>query len=218
MVLALATAVLAAPLNPWGSATAPGAALVNPYLYVYPEALNPILYGSAGLAEGVDLYFGYGQYIPQGAAGVGTLEVFPRFFVVPQVALVPHLYWSPGVDGVVAAPEVHVNVSAGRLSLVANAGWRPIFSADGFSAGSVPVLVAPEVRLGQLSVWIEVDPTLSLVGDPVALLVVPGFGITLDAAAQHAVSVGLQVPVLPAAAPASLGFWYCFTLPAPEKG
>jgi hypothetical protein len=210
----LIAAALAAPLNPWGSATAPGAALLNPYLYVYPEALNPIVYGSAGLSEHADLYFGYGQYIPSVGPSVGTLELMPRFFVVPQLALSPHLYWTPGVDGVTTALEAHTNLSAGPFSFVANVNWKPVIASGGFSAGSVVVLAAPELKLAErFSAYVEVDPTLSLVGDPLTMQVVPGFGMTLDPEARHGISVGLQVPVIPAVGPASLGLWYCFTFP-----
>lgn len=215
----LVTTALASPLNPWGSATAPGAALVNPYVYVYPEAVSPIVYGSAGLSERVDIYFGYGATIPTSGPALGTLELFPRFFVVPQLALAPHVYWTPGLDGVVTAPEVHVNLSGDRFALVANAGWRPIITSKGFSAGTVAFLVAPELRLSdRFSAYVEIDPTFSLVGDPAALQVVPGFGMTLDPGARHGISVGLQIPVLPALAPASLGLWYCFTFPVEEQG
>ena len=221
MVLFFASAALASPLNPWGSATPEGAAVLNPYVYVYPDAVNPIVYGSVGLNDRIDLFFGYGQYIPTGAAfnasSVGTLEVFPRFFVAPQLALAPHVYWTPGVDGVIAAPEAHLNLAAGPFSFIANAGWRPVISSTGFSAGTVPVSLAPELKLGSwLSAYVEVDPTFSLVDDPVSLLVVPGFGVTLDPKARHTASVGLQIPVLPNDAPASLGFWYAYTHPAPK--
>ncbi|MDP2313063.1 MAG: hypothetical protein Q8P41_09180 [Pseudomonadota bacterium] len=217
MFALLASLALAAPLNPWGSATAPGAALVNPFVYIYPEAVNPILYGSAGLTKGVDIYFGYGQLIPTSGPGAASLEAFPRFFVTDSVALVPHLYWTPGVDGVVIAPEVHVNVSAGRFALVANVGWRPVISTSGFSAGTVPLIVAPEVKLTErFSGYVEVDPTFSLVGDPVGMLIVPGFGMTLDPDARHGLSAGIQIPVLPATGAASFGLWYCFTFPVEE--
>lgn len=49
-----------------------------------------------------------------------------------------------------------------------------------------------------------------------SLLVVPGFGVTLDPEARHTASIGLQIPVLPTDAPASLGIWYAYTLPAPK--
>lgn len=38
MLLSLLSLAVASPLNPWGSATPRGAALVNPYLYVYADA------------------------------------------------------------------------------------------------------------------------------------------------------------------------------------
>ncbi len=214
LLLATATAALASPLNPWGSATAPGTALVNPYLYVYPDAVNPILYGSVGVSKRVDVYFGFGESLPSGGGGTGSLEFFPRFFLDPSVALAAHVYWTPGVDGVVVAPEVHVNHTWDRFAITANAGWKPILGAPAFSAGSLAVLAAPELRLNErFSVYVEADPTFSLVGDPVAMLVVPGFGATLDPGSHHGLSVGLQIPVLPSVGPASFGAWYCFTFP-----
>jgi hypothetical protein len=72
MLLLLATTAFAAPLNPWGSATAPGTALINPYVYVYPEATNPILYGTAGLSDRVDVFFGFGELLLVGGAGPGV--------------------------------------------------------------------------------------------------------------------------------------------------
>lgn len=219
MLLSIVTCALAAPLNPWGSATPEGAALVNPYLYVYADAVNPLVYGSAGLTDHIDVYFGYGEYRPQTGPGVGTLELFPRYFVVPQLALAPHVYWTPGADGVVTAPEVHLNLTAGRVSFVGNVGWRPTIRADGFDLGSVVTLLAPEIRLAdRFSAYLEIDPTVSLGGGPIALTVVPGFGMTLDAQARHTLSVGLQIPVLPTVGPASVGFWYAFLVPAAPAG
>lgn len=212
-MLMLITAALASPLNPWGSATPAGAALVNPYVYVYPDAVNPILYGSVGVSENVDLYAGFGELLPTAGSGVGSLEVFPRFFLVPQLALAPHVYWTPGVDGVVVAPEAHVNFSAGVFSFVGNAGWRPVLHTSGVDLGTVPVILAPEVKLGdRLSAYLEVDPTISLDGKPLALLLVPGFGFTVDD--RQSLSVGLQVPVLPSVGTASFGAWYTLLVPA----
>lgn len=219
MLLLLASLVLAAPLNPWGSATAPGAALINPYVYVYGDSVNPIVYGSAGLSKRVDVYFGAGELLPAGGGGVGSLEFFPRLFLDPSLALAAHVYWTPGVDGVTLAPEVHANHTWDAFAITANAGWRPVLSSSGFSAGSVPVIVAPELRLNQrFSFYVEADPTFSLVGDPVAMLVVPGFGATLDPEGHHGFSAGLQIPVLPAVGPASFGAWYCFSFPVNAEG
>jgi hypothetical protein len=221
MLALLAATALAAPLNPWGSATAPGTALVNPYLYVYPDAMNPLVYGAAGLSERVDVYVGVGEYLPVNgaAAGAGALEFFPRFFLDPSVAVAAHVYWTPGVDGAVVAPEVHLNHTWERFAITANAGWRPVLSTAGFSAGTVPLIVAPEVRLtDRFSVYVEADPTFSLTGAPVGIIVVPGVGASLDDPGHHGVSAGLQIPVLPSTGPASLGVWYCFTFAAPEEG
>ncbi len=214
MILLLLSAAFASPLNPWGSATAPGASVVNPYLYVYPEAINPIVYGSVGLSKSVDLYVGYGQLIPKTGAGEGSLEIFPRFFPVAALGLAPHLYWTPGSDSFILAPEVHANFASGRFSFLANLDWKPIVSSGEFTAGSVVLLAAPEVKLSdRLSVYVEVDPSLSLEDDPFALLVVPGFGLTLDPEGRHSLSAGLQVPVMPDIASSSLGLWYCFVIP-----
>ncbi len=219
MFLLLTTLAAAAPLNPWGSATPAGTALIDPYVYVYPQAVNPIVYGAAGLSDRVDVFIGVGQALPVGDAGpgLGSLELFPRVFLDPSLALAAHLYWSPGVDGVVVAPEVHANHAWDAFAVTANAGWRPVIASSGFSAGSVPVLVAPEVRFNsRFSFYVEVDPTFSLVGDPVAMLVVPGLGATLDPDGHHTLSAGLQVPVLPGVGVASFGAWYCFTFAVAE--
>ena len=215
MILLLLSAAFASPLNPWGSATAPGASVVNPYLYVYPDAINPIVYGSAGLSKRSDVYVGYGQLIPKAGAGEGSLEIFPRFFPVSALGLSPHLYWTPGSDSFILAPELHTSVSAGKFSFIANLNWKPIVSSGELSTGSVVLLAAPEVKLSdRLSVYLEVDPTVSLEDDPFALVVVPGFGLTLDSEGRHSLSAGLQIPVMPDVAPASLGLSYCFVIPA----
>ncbi|MEQ1506269.1 MAG: hypothetical protein ABMB14_28820 [Myxococcota bacterium] len=218
--LLLSAAALASPLNPWGSATGEDTALINPYLYVYPDGVNPILYGAVGLADAVDVYFGAGTFIAPGGPATSALELFPRFFVDPSVALSPHLYWTPGSDTVIVAPEVHVNHSWSRFAIVANAGWRPVLGGtDGFSAGTVPVIVAPELRLAErYSMYVELDPTFALDGGDVAMIVVPGFGAALDASGRHAVSVGLQIPVLPEVGPASLGAFYCVVFPSGGEG
>lgn len=219
MLLLITAAALAAPLNPWGSATAPGTALINPYLYVYPDSTNPIVYGAAGLSDRVDVFFGYGENLPTTGGGTGSLEFFPRFFLDPSVALAAHVYWTPGVDGVTLAPEVHVNHTWDKFAITANAGWRPVLGAPDFSAGTVPVIVAPELRINpRFSFYVEADPTFSLTGGEVGMLVVPGVGFTLDPAGHHSFSTGLQIPVLPSVGPASFGAWYCFTFPGKSEG
>jgi hypothetical protein len=50
------------------------------------------------------------------------------------------------------------------------------------------------------------------------MLVVPGFGITLDPAGHHGLSAGLQIPVLPTPGTASFGAWYCFAFPVNSEG
>lgn len=212
MFLLLAATASAAPLNPWGAATPPGEALVSPYVSLGPDAIDGNVFGAVGLAERLDLHVGLGSHLPREGTAYGMLEVLPRYFLVPQVALAPHVFWTPGADALVPAAEVHVDVATGRFSLVANVGWHPVVASSGASLGSLTLLAAPEVRLSErFSVYVEVDPTLSLVGDPLALTLVPGFGMGLDPGARHGVSVGLQIPTLPEVAPASLGFWYCFT-------
>ena len=215
MLLALLTVLgvaQAGALNPWGSATAPGVALVNPYVYVYSNAVNPIVYASAGLSDHVDVYAGFGATLPNEGAGVGSLEFFPRYFVNPSLALAAHVYWTPAADALVLAPEIHANHTWDRFAITANAGWRPVLGSNGFSTGTVPIIVAPELRLSsRFSLYVEVDPTISLGGDPVAMLLVPGVGVTLDSEGHHTLSTGLQVPVLPDVGAASFGVWYCFS-------
>ena len=214
LLVLLSTLAQASPLNPWGSATAPATALVNPYVYVYPDATNPIVYGATGLSDRVDVFFGAGEYLPNNGARVGSLEFFPRFFLDPSVAAVAHVYWTPGIDGVIIAPEVHVNRTWGAFAITANAGWRPLISTMAPGLGTVPLVVAPELRLNsRFSLYVEADPTFSLTGSSVSMLVVPGVGVALDPAGHHGFSAGLQVPVLPAVGPASFGLWYCFTFP-----
>jgi hypothetical protein len=214
ILFALLHSAVAAPLNPWGSATSKGSALVNPYVYVYPEAVNPIVYGSTGLGAKTDVYFGYGELLPNDGAGVGSLEFFPRYFVDPSVGFAAHVYWTPGVDGVTLAPEIHFNHTWTAFAITANAGWRPLLTSDGFSEGTVPVIVAPEVRFsGRFTSYVEIDPTFSLEGADPTLTLVPGFGVQLDPEAHHAMSVGFQIPVAPDVGPASVGAWYCFTFP-----
>lgn len=217
--LLVSAAAFASPLNPWGSATGQDTALFNPYFYVYPEGANPILYGEVGLSDSVDVYFGAGTFLAAGAPATGSLEFFPRFFVDPSLALSPHVYWTPGSDSVIIAPELHANHTWTRFAIVVNAGWRPVIGGDGFSAGTVPLIVAPELRLNdRYSMFLELDPTFSLDGGDAAMIVVPGFSAALESSGHHAISIGLQIPVLPDVGAASLGAFYCFVFPAKSEG
>lgn len=48
-------------------------ALVNPYLHVSPDAVNPIVYGAVGLSDHADLYFGYGATLPHEGDAASSL-------------------------------------------------------------------------------------------------------------------------------------------------
>ncbi|MEQ1566303.1 MAG: hypothetical protein ABMA64_11745 [Myxococcota bacterium] len=219
MLPLLGSTAVASPLNPWGSAIARDSAVFVPYLYVYPDGVSQTVYGGVGLTDRADVTFGAGAFVPFDGEAQSSLELFPRYFVTPAVGLSPHLYWTPGTDRVTLAPELHLNHARGWFAGVVNLGWRPTFGADGPTAGTVALIVAPELRItDRTSVFVEVDPTFSLEGDAAAMLVVPGFGTTLDPSGRHTVSIGLQVPVLPQGGPASVGAAYTLVIPPPSEG
>lgn len=217
----------AAPINPWGAATGPGESVIAPFLYLYPDAIETYTYASAGFAgrgsrARFDVWAGGGAAIPLRAAdgaGAASLELFPRVFVHPALGFAAHLYWQPGQDGIILAPELHLAPAWDRFAVTANVSWQPVISR--FEGGNTLVAqVAPEVWLNDaLSLFVEADPTFDLAWDGAGawpgpeLLVVPGFSLSLDPEAHHAVALGVQVPVWPPPdgdGAASLALTYAF--------
>lgn len=202
---------LASPLNPFTTATSSGTFLLNPYVYVYADgSVSPLVYVSTGLGSHADVYVGAGGgFGPDGFGGAG-IEVMPRYFFNPDIAVAAHVLYSVGSPEVTIAPEVHAMHSWGNMAFTANVGWRPTFGGEGFDKGSVVAIVAPEVFFSdRVSAYLEIDPTIPVADLAAAsLTLVPGIGLTLGAESNHFVSVGVQVPAFPEISAPSVGMWY----------
>jgi hypothetical protein len=196
MILWITTAV-AASISPFGAVTPAEEVAVGPYLFVYPDHLDASLFVSQGYGR-VDLFLGAtGTYRWPRSVSAGPLEVFPRFFVTDWLALVPHVIWVPGQAAVTAGVETHWNVTKGRFTFLANAGWRPIIDAHGLAAGTAYALVAPEVYLvkGRFSAFVELDPTVDLTTHEWTANVLPGLSWIPSAKHADNVALGVQIPV-----------------------
>lgn len=90
---------------------------------------------------------GSGQVLGPARGDPGTVEVFPRFFLVPPLALSPRVSGTPDADAVAVAPEVHANLAAGRFCFVGGVERQPTVEKSGFDVGSLAVLAAPEIAL-----------------------------------------------------------------------
>lgn len=210
MMLALIGSVLAAPLNLWGGAAAPGVVGVTPVVYASASDVSSSVLLATGIGSKADVTAGIGMVSTFGGpASVGALDTMARIFPADGVALGLHTTWTPGDTYAVVGPEVHVAKVYDRVGFTANAGWRANLGDTGsaLSAG-----VAPEVWIHpKVSGYVELDTSYTF-GDGVAMMAVPGISAVLDADGAHSLSAGLQVPVYPEVGPVSGGFWYTVIL------
>ncbi len=226
--LLVPTSAAAYPLNPWGSQTAQGLVVLNPFLYVYSgPSFYPIVYGLTGLSESSDIIVGAGGYVYVDGSGAGFdyVEVIPRYWLSDSVGLTLHLiYAAPGSDSyggnsLMVAPEVHGVLGGDSFGFTYNVGYRPWIgfgAGGGFQPGSVVALLAPEYNFSsQFSTFLEVNPSFALGdGGGLGLTLVPGVGFALDEDQTHTFAVGAQIDALSDPAGdflgnnVSLGMWY----------
>ncbi len=212
MLWFLILSAVASPLNGWGTPIGEATGMINPYVYISAEGANPILYGAVGLSKRSDVYFGAGTNLSTTSPATSSFELFPRWFIDPSMAFALHGFWAPGQDGVILAPEVHINRNwSDHLSFTSNVSWRPLLGTTKSSVGLIAVTAAPELHLTEaISVFVEADPAFPLSKEPVSLLIVPGASLVLGRHDQHSFAFGLQVPVLPEVADPSVGMFYAF--------
>ncbi len=215
-----ATPAEAYPLNPWGARVPDKTIALNPFLYAYPgPSFTGIGYAGVGFGERFDVYAGLsvnslGPDLDN-VLTMGTMEFFPRVFLTEDVAIAPHLYYTPGGE-FIPALEVHSAKAFGSFSLTTNAGWKPVVD-DGFSSGSVFLNVAPEYYFSdQFSAFVEVAPTIPLesAGDTY-VSINPGIWFALDAEQKHSFALALQIAVPPEdpfSNSLSGGIWYATTI------
>lgn len=193
------------PMNPWGARVPDRTIAINPYLYAYPgPTFTGIGYGAYGFANRFDVYAGIAvdAAAPEdgGVLSIGTFELMPRVFVIPELAFSPHLFYTPG-GAFTPAPEAHFAKNWGRFALTANLAWRPEFGTtpdhDEFNPGSLVALLAPEVYFGErASLFLELDPTLSLTSvEDTTLTLAPGIWWALDAKQKHSFAACLHMTV-----------------------
>lgn len=215
LALSLPATALAGPLNPWGTATGDKTLAINPYMYIMPDGeITPTLYASVGIGDKFDIYAGIGTSMrfnnTDNIFSPGAIELFPRYFVTENVGFALHAIYVPGEVDAVLGPEVHAAWSVGRFAFTGNLGWHPMIGQSGFDAGGLYAIIAPEIYIvpDRLSFYLEVDPGLSLVDPEFDMTLVPGFGVVLDEAGAHSLSLGVQVPVAMDPGPVSVGLWY----------
>lgn len=200
----LAPTADAYPLNPWNERIPDHTVAVMPMLYGYPgPSYTAIGYAGYGFGERFDVYLGQGIDFAEpddGGVAVGTFEAIPRVFVTPELALVPHLFYTPG-GTISPAPEIHLVKWAGSFSVTANLAWRPEIGTTaataGFDPGSVVALIAPEVYLGdKFALFVEFDPSIPL-SDParMELVLAPGVWWALDREQNHSFALAVQMTV-----------------------
>jgi len=205
------------PLNPWGAAIPEKTIAINPFLYLDAGPnVYPIFYAGYGISERFDVWAGAGAVVALNpvSAGWGALEVFPRFFIIPELALAAHVYYSPG-SSLTLAPEVHFNKTWGNFALTINAGHRSTRDqvTGTFSHGTIAAIVAPEYYLSKrLSLFLEVDPILTFQeGVQASAILAPGVWFALDEDQKHSFALAVQLPVPFDANAISGGIWYSTT-------
>jgi hypothetical protein len=205
--LASPRAAHAGPLTPWpGERTPTGTLLLVPSLFVSGDGktFDPLLYGATGLGDAWDVYVGLGGSIGLGLLARPTLlDVFPRYHLTPETALVLRAQLAP--EGRLAAgAEVHSTLKWGAFSLVVNAGVRPEFNFNGSDPSAFAfAILGPEYAFSpRFSVYCELNPLLAFIpvaeGDPaspwsVEMAVVPGISFSLDPEQNHQFSIGAEI-------------------------
>lgn len=188
----------AAPLSPWGVPVAPGAGAVTQYVYVNGGGLSGSTYLQGGLADGLDLIGGLSYGAAGGSFAGGPVEFMPRYFFTDSVGVAVRAASTTTPGALELGPEVHAAWAGDRFAFTANVGWRPLVGGGG-SLGYAFGYLAPELLLGDhLSVYVEVNPTLTLEKPEFSLSLVPGVGLL---AGGHAASLGVILPT------ADLGGW-----------
>lgn len=209
----------AIPLNPIGTPQPEGTASLAPTAYVGPDGwFLPQLYGAVGVRN-ADFNVGFmGDFHP-GEPGVPILDVFPRWFVTEELALVPRVLAPIGAGAHPSAGfELHHVYNQGPFWLTSNVGGSFRVGGDKRD-GFAMLMVAPELFVNdRVSVFMEFNPTVWFEGvnlhdKNLTMLVVPGVAANLDERCFHQISIGLQVPVAPTVGLPSLGGWYTWTVP-----
>jgi hypothetical protein len=215
----VSTEAAAYPLNPWGSLVGAKTVSLTPYVYTSPgPVVSPYVYGGVGLGKSFDFYAGTAMnFAPASAGGTtfGSVELIPRYFIGGQVGISPHIFWYPGSDQLVVAPEVHYGGVFDKFGITANAGWRPNMTyakgAGSMDAGTVFAVVAPEVFVSKrFALYTEVHEYFSAVDSSNSNMLVPGVWFAVDPNMMHSFSVAAQIGLPNAAAETSVsgGMWY----------
>lgn len=204
LLLALPWHARADPLTPWpGERTAPGTLQLVPLLYVSGDAsaFSPLLYASTGFGESWDVYVGVWGLLSADIKGLDLLDVFPRYHLTPETALVLRAQLARGGELTLGA-EVHSNLAWGPVSLMINAGVRPALNlpVGSLGSGGLFAILAPEYHFNELfSVYCELNPSVyaqlpyeggASLGAELAIL--PGISFSLDAEETHQFSVGAE--------------------------
>lgn len=186
------------PVNPWGVVTPAKTFVLNPFLYVSRgPVFSPFLYGAYGFNDSIDIIAGAGASVGGGASSFDGVVAYPRYFFNESMGVA--LYAAAGGGEVGVGPEFH-GVFGGDSSFqfTLNAGYH-FAMGDGYSYSDIVVYAAPEYYFSdQLSVFVEVNPTITMDGGEMytGVHVVPGVGFALDPEQVHSFSVGLHLPVV----------------------
>jgi|GEM_PF-2930096 len=200
IVLLLAGAAFADPLNAWPGAMGAGESAVSPGVAVSNSATEGGLAVGQGLGNGVELNAGVGY---ADTAGSGSVTLTPRVFIIDELGFAADASMDEA-GGWSAGPAIHGVFETDNATFIANVGWQHTNEdTDEVSATLVPEFGITE----RFSVYMEFTPSVDLVEALPALELVPGVGLNLDREGNHALSMGVGIPT---GAPEEVygGLWY----------
>jgi hypothetical protein len=197
-LLAIPRSAHAYPLMP-SFPTPEGTAVIFPSLVVSGDAktIIPLMYGTVGLSERFDIYVGASAIFGRSpsSASFGSVDVAPRFSVIPQLTLSPRIIFTPG-QSLAFSPELHASQRFGDVMLTLNAGLRPMLGVHGEGLTSTAAFahIATSYFVSkQMWLLLEADPSLTFVRGTETtessrmtnLAMVSGVGFALDPERSH---------------------------------
>lgn len=223
---ALAPEAHAGAFTPWGGPTGDKKLALSPYFFVGPDGtMAAAPYFFVGATDHFDVLFGYTWNMDptpaDGAAAVtsGAIEIMPRGFIIPQVGFGLHALYTPGADTGVLGIELNGMTAGSIVGFTYNAGWWPTLGGEaGFDPGIAWAILAPEVYVDRVNIFLEFNPTVTITDPTFALNIVPGIGVAVDEAKAHFLSAAATIGVAPEYTGVRFGLLYNHTIDlAPKK-
>lgn len=216
----VATEAHAGGFTPWGGPTGDMNLAVSPYFFVGPDGtMSAAPYLFIGATDHFDMLFGYTWNMDptplDGAASVtsGAIEIMPRGFINPYIGFGLHALYVPGADVGTLGVELNGTAVGSIVGVTYNVGWWPTLGGEaGFDPGSAWAIIAPEVYVDRLNIFVEFNPTIPLAEPAFALNIVPGVGVAVDKDKRHFLTAAATIGVAPEYTGVKFGLLYNHTI------